>query len=252
MNRMDQNIPNKRLAFSLGGKGGVGKTLAMITLSDMLTDSEVIHSAFDCDRENAGKASSLAHFLPGISGPDIRSKADVDRLLNETLQGEADITLVDLPANAGGDFLPWFAQAKEGLDFLPIKLICVGVITPEPASAASVFEWARKLQDKVAYIVVLNRRKEERVEVPIEESFSEYYGATGQEFRQRANPIEVIMPGLYDGSMVQLMRHPILPSQLRQGEKNPIPVLDRARIIHWGRQTRAEWQKAKSLLGIES
>ncbi len=222
----------------------------MITLADMLTEKGIVFSAFDCDQENAGKASSFAHFLPGIGGPDIRSKADADKLLNCACEAEAPITLVDLPANSGGDFHSWFAQATRVLEFMPLTIICVGVITPEPASAASVYEWAQKLKSRVSYVIVLNRKKEERVITPLEETFPEYFGPTGQEFRRVFRPVEIEMPGLYDGSMVQWMKHPILPSQLQLNQRSNIPILDRARITYWAQVCRAEWSKASELLGV--
>jgi hypothetical protein len=116
----------------------------------------------------------------------------------------------------------------------------VGVITPEPASAASVYEWAQKLKTRVSYVIVLNRKKEERVIVPLEETFPEYFGPTGQEFRPVFRPVEIEMPGLYDGSMIQWMKHPILPSQIQLNQKSPIPILDWARINHWSELCRLE------------
>lgn len=239
----------KTLIFTLGGKGGVGKTLALLTLADWLVSKDIPFAALDCDTENAGKASALSSSLPEAARPNLRSIDDCDKLL--TVAAENTLTLADLPANASGDFMTWFDSVAlpETLEALDLRIIGLGAITPEPGSFASVAEWAQKLQKRVSYVVVLNHRSLARVARDREAAFPEYFQSqTGERFQKTFRPVEVEMHGLFDKSMSFLLRAGKLPSEIEAVPE--VPILDRSRIKSWSSQLHAGWEAAAAKLSL--
>ena len=221
-----------RIYISLGGKGGVGKSVAVILFADFLVKNQIPFLAYDCDSENSGKASSFSTAYAEAAKVNLRSVADCDRLITEA--AEYPITLVDLPANASADFHEWFeAVAKpETLEALNLEIIGLGCVTPEQGTFASVATWASKLQDSMRYIVVLNDRAQQKVALPREQLFPEYFNSsTGKQFREAFKPTEIQISGLYSGSMVQLAKSGLLPSLAVA--HSAIPLLDRSRIHTW-------------------
>lgn len=228
----------KTLIFTVGGKGGIGKSLALLTLADAMSQEGVSFSVVDCDGENAGKPGALHRFLPKATRYDIRSVADLDALIEAAAGATAETTLVDLPANAGGDFLAWAADAfhPTTLNELALRVVALGVVTREPASLASLVAWAQVLESSVSYAVALNRRQLERVEIPSDIAFADYFRCG---FREAANPVEIELPGLYEPAAIQMQAYSVLPS-LGAGDKR-IDVLNRVRIRAFSEKTHAAW-----------
>lgn len=225
-----------------GGRGGSAKTTSMIALADTLVKMGKDFAAVDCDTENNGKSSSFGSYLKAEL-LDLRSTEECDRLLD--IASQNSITLVDLPANAGGDILPWVETAFEPsvLEAYDVDVTFLLSITPESGAFASAMQWVDSLQDLVDYIVVLNRKVATRTRLPSERVFPEYFGtATGREFRKVFAPREVEIEGLVAGSMSAWAKKPALPSAI---ESDPnFPVLDRARINAWIKKIRPQFERA--------
>ena len=228
-----------KIYLTLGGKGGVGKSIAISLIADYLVKNEIPFLAFDCDNENSGKAAAFSTGYKDAQQINLRSVRDCDRLL--TAAAESEITLADLPANASGDFMGWWSSVAtpETLEALNLEVIGIGAITPEAGSFASVSQWAEELQAKLKYITALNHRSQQRVEISKEELFPEYFNTpTGEAFRKLFGPQEFEIPGLYEGSMLALAKSGQLPSAAAD---NPaIPILDRSRIRTWKAKVHAQ------------
>lgn len=237
-----QQQSKKTLIFTLGGKGGVGKTLSLVTAADYLASKNIPFAAFDCDTENAGKDSAFSASIPTAGRPNLRSLKDCDKLLTAAAEGEFNVTLADLPANASGDFLEWWDQVitEETLEALNLRLVGIGVITPEPGTLASVGEWCRRMESKCEYVIAMNQRVDQRVQIEPDQLFTEYYSPTGRAFAQLATPKEVVIPALTPSAMTHLLKAHQLPSE---AAANPsIPLLDRARIRTWRENVLANWE----------
>lgn len=220
-------------------------------MADALSQAGVPYSAVDCDFENAGKPGALHLYLPSAARYDIRSVSDLDELIGAAASSEADVTLVDLPANAGGDFLAWAGEALSSdiLRELGLRATALGVVTREPASLASLLSWTEALRDDVSYAAALNRRHAERVEAPGEVVFAEYFKCG---FREAASPVaEIEIPGLYEDAANKMQAYSVLPS--RVGDEKRIDPLNRARIRRFGEKIRLAWAAAlPALLGETS
>jgi len=232
-----------KIYITLGGKGGVGKTVCAVLLADYLVKHEIPFLAFDCDSENAGKAAAFSTAYSNAHRINLRSVADCDRLISTASENE--ITLADLPANASGDFLEWWEAVSQPdtLESLNLEVVGIGCITPEAGAFASVAQWANTLQDSMRYIIALNHRSQQRVPLPREQVFPEYFDTpTGKRFREAFSPYELEIPGLYDGSMSRLAKSGLLPS-LAAADLS-IPILDRTRIRVWAAKVHNQLTKA--------
>lgn len=228
-----KKLPSKARVFvTLGGKGGVGKSIVAVLLADHFARAERPFGAYDCDEENRGKSAAFGNSHPDAVAVNLRSVEDCDRLL--VTAAEWPVSVVDLPANASGEFFDWWEAVvnPETLRALNIEVIGVGVITPEAGAVASVVQWAARLQESMTFLIALNHRTPMRVAKDRERLFAEYFASNvGRRFRETLRPAEIEIPHLYDGSMLALARAGMLPSFAV--EDRSVPLMDRSRIRSW-------------------
>ena len=75
---MNAQIKNKRVVFTMGGKGGVGKTGLMVALAEWFEAHEIPFTLLDLDTENKARGS-LKHFFNGSVGQGEYSHASRPR-----------------------------------------------------------------------------------------------------------------------------------------------------------------------------
>ena len=146
---------NKRVVFTMGGKGGVGKTGLMVALAEWFEAHEIPFTLLDLDTENKARGS-LKHFFNGsVTKVNIHTPAGLDSFIGH-LESDASIILADMGAGSGQVASDWFDSMYEDVSATGARFTAVGVITPDPASVESVLAWANRLQDRVQYVVVQN------------------------------------------------------------------------------------------------
>lgn len=149
----------KRVIFSMGGKGGVGKTSVMTALAEWFHDNGVPVRLLDLDSENKARGS-LTHFFRGeVPKVNIHTPAGLDAFVDE-LTGEYSVILADMGAGAGQVTHEWFDKMYPDVAEAGIVFTAVGVVTSDPASVESVLSWAAKLQRRVSYLIVENASSE--------------------------------------------------------------------------------------------
>jgi len=148
--------PTKRIVFSCGGKGGVGKTTVAISIADYYVTRAIPAVLFDCDTENKSRGS-LSHFFPQATKLDIRSERGLDRFVDAALAAGAPVALADLAAGSGRDTFHWFDTMFEALGDEGIAFTAVATITSAASSVESLFTWADALRSRE-----LSRRQESR------------------------------------------------------------------------------------------
>ena len=67
----------KHVIFTMGGKGGVGKTAFIISLAEYFTHHQINKLLIDCDIENK-KKGSLSHYFPEATKINIRKAEGLD------------------------------------------------------------------------------------------------------------------------------------------------------------------------------
>jgi len=148
-------MSSKRVVFTMGGKGGVGKTGVMVALAEWFTANDISVKLLDLDTENKARGS-LKHFFDGsVTKVNIHTPAGLDAFVDH-LDSGAEIILADMGAGAGQVAAEWFEAMYEDVAALGVSFTAVGVVTPDPASVESVLAWASRLQDRVEYVIVEN------------------------------------------------------------------------------------------------
>jgi MinD-like ATPase involved in chromosome partitioning or flagellar assembly len=146
---------SKRVVFTMGGKGGVGKTGVVVALAEWFATNEIPFTLLDLDTENKARGS-LKHFFDGtVTKVDVHTPAGLDAFVDH-LDGGTPIILADMGAGAGQVASDWFDSMYEDVAATGVRFTAVGVVTPDPASVESVLAWANRLQDKVEYVIVEN------------------------------------------------------------------------------------------------
>ena len=145
----------KRVVFTMGGKGGVGKTGVMVALAEWFEANGIPVTLLDLDTENKARGS-LKHFFDGtVTKVNIHTPAGLDAFVDH-LESGASIILADMGAGAGQVAADWFDSMYEDIAATGVRFTAVGVATPDPASVESILAWASRLQDRVEYVIVEN------------------------------------------------------------------------------------------------
>ena len=148
-------LNSKRVIFTMGGKGGVGKTGVMVALAEWFAANGILVTLLDLDTENKQRGS-LKHFFNGtVTKVNIHTPAGLDAFIDH-LDGESQIILADMGAGAGQVAEDWFESMHQDVASTGVRFTAIGVVTPDPASVESILAWASRLQDRVEYVVVEN------------------------------------------------------------------------------------------------
>ena len=104
----------KRVVFTMGGKGGVGKTGFMLALAEWFEAIQIPVTLLDLDTENKAWGS-LKHFFNGaVIKVNIHTPAGLDAFVDH-LEGGAPIILADMGAGAGQVAADWFDSMYEDI-----------------------------------------------------------------------------------------------------------------------------------------
>jgi MinD-like ATPase involved in chromosome partitioning or flagellar assembly len=145
----------KRVVFTMGGKGGVGKTGVVVALAEWFLANEIPVTLLDLDTENKARGS-LKHFFNGtVTKVDVHTPAGLDAFVDH-LDSGTPIILADMGAGAGQVAAGWFDSMYEDMAATGVRFTAIGIVTPDPASVESVLAWANRLQDRVEYVIVEN------------------------------------------------------------------------------------------------
>jgi len=127
----------ERVVFTMGGKGGVGKTGVMVALAEWFKENQIPVTLLDLDTENKARGS-LQHFFNGrVTKVNIHTPAGLDAFV-DNLDGDTPIILADMGAGAGQVAADWFESMYEDVAATGVRFTAVGVVTPDPASVESV------------------------------------------------------------------------------------------------------------------
>ncbi len=150
---------SKRVIFTQGGKGGVGKTEVILALVDWHRSKGIKPALIDFDIENTNK-SGLQNFHSEARKIDVHKEGALDEFFDVCDQSQSGIVIADLGAGAGEATYHWFDEAFEDAAEFGIALTSIGVTTNEAGAVQSILKWAKHLQDRVDYLIVLNEYRE--------------------------------------------------------------------------------------------
>ncbi len=117
---------HKRVVFTKGGKGGVGKTGFMIHLAEWFIANEIPFTLLDLDTENKSRGS-LKHYFNGLARKiNIHTEAGLDAFIDCLAEG-TPVVLADMGAGSGQVTLNWFETMYPDLAEQGILFTAIGV-----------------------------------------------------------------------------------------------------------------------------
>ena len=149
-----QSLPNSRIVFTQGGKGGVGKTAFTSLLVEWYVKKATPFTLLDLDTENKSRGS-LGHFFPEARKVNIHTSQGLDTFVDVLDEGKP-LVIADMGAGAGAGSHRWFDSMFSSVQEIGVAFTAIGIVTPDPASVESVLSWAKALQRRVDYLIVKN------------------------------------------------------------------------------------------------
>jgi hypothetical protein len=232
-----------RIVFTQGGKGGVGKTALATMLAEWYATQGTPHALIDMDSENKSKGS-LKHFFPQARKTNVQQARGLDEFVNVLEEG-APIVVADMGAGAGEVAHRWFDAMYEQAKENGVVFTGIGLITPDPASVASVLAWAGFLQKRVDYLIVKNS-----IGNPSDFGYWET-DAQAEEFRRVFQPAVISMEYRLPEIEHEARNHGVT-IQAVASRKTNIPALSRTasvwRAQAYRRNLFGEFDRVKGLL----
>lgn len=235
---------SKRVIFTMGGKGGVGKTSFILALSEWFANHRIQVKLLDLDTENKARGSLKHYFDSAVAKVNIHTAAGLDAFV-DYLSDDSPIILADMGASSGQVTHEWFDSMFEDVAATGIEFTAIGIVTPDPASVESVLSWAARLQDRVSYVVVENA-------ITHQPDFS-YWRDSKQadQFRSAFHPVVLKMEFRLPDLENPARQHGITLSQIVERQIN-VPELQRASLViraqSYRRRLFEEIEKAKGFL----
>jgi hypothetical protein len=234
---------SKRVIFTMGGKGGVGKTSFVLALVEWYENHQIPVKLLDLDTENKARGS-LKHYFDGtVTKVNIHTAAGLDAFID--LAEGAPIILADMGASSGQVTHDWFDSMFEDVMATGVSFTAIGIVTPDPASVESILSWAARLQDRVSYVVVENATANQA-------DFS-YWRDSRQadQFRSVFHPVVLSMEFRLPDLENPARQHGVTLGQIAE-RRIKVPELQRASLViraqSYRRRLFEEIEKARSLL----
>ena len=234
----------KRVVFTMGGKGGVGKTGCMLALAEWFEANQIPFTLLDLDTENKTRGS-LKHYFSGAARKvNIHTPAGLDAFIDHLAEG-APVVLADMGAGSGQVAYEWFDTMYDDVAEQGIIFTAIGMITADPASVESVLSWASRLQDRVQYLIVEN--------APAGHADLSYWqnSEAARKFREIFRPVVLEMQFRLPDLENPARQHGVTLGQVAE-RKTQVEELQKASIVMraqaYRRRLFAEFEKAKELL----
>ena len=242
--RTEANRQAKRVVFTMGGKGGTGKTGCMLALAEWFEANQIPFTLLDLDTENKARGS-LKHYFNGAARKvNIHTPAGLDAFIDHLADG-AQIILADMGAGSGQVAHEWFDTMYEDVAEQGIAFTAIGIITSDPASVESVLSWANRLQDRVNYLIV------ENTATPYADLAYWHTTEQAQRFRELFRPVVIAMEFRLADLENPARQHGVTLGQVAE-RKTQVEELQKASIVMraqaYRRRLFAEFEKAKELL----
>jgi len=236
--------PSKKIIFTPGGKGGVGKTTAAVALAEWYDENQIPCTLLDLDTENK-KKGSFAHFFPERATKiDINTPAGLDAFIDHA-DREPDIILADMGAGSGKIAAQWFHSMYESVADA-LSFTALSVVTSDPASVESLLSWAAQLQDRVSYVVVLNQQEDAQIGFSYWENTAE-----AKTFRDLFRPKIIRMDSRLPDLQHAMRNHGFTLSQVSQRQAKAAELDKSSLVIRaqaYRRQLFSEFARVKEAL----
>ena len=206
----------KRVVFTQGGKGGVGKTTLANDMADWYRGRGISVKMLDFDWENEA-ASGFSFFNKEAEKFNINEPGSLDAILAILDDSQNDVMLIDQAAASGQKTFEWFAEVGETAREMGIVFTSVGLVTADPGSVESVMKWTAALDDTADYLIVKNK-----MENPSEQFSAWHKNKLAQELSHEFDYREVVM-GSRLAEFEELIRTTgVTPAQAAEAKKGEL------------------------------
>jgi hypothetical protein len=180
----------KLIVFTIGGKGGVGKSWIMTLLLDLYESLKVPFRALDLDNEN----NTLTRFFRSAEFVEISSEQDLDSMMNRIVEGDCSLTVMDMRAASTDRIEPWLRRVDfEALDKVyGVRFTAIGVVDSSDDSAANIGFWARDVLKNSKLIRFVIAKNKVRGEINYENSVER------KQYQDTLDVVEIEIPKLED------------------------------------------------------
>ena len=225
----------KRIVFSQGGKGGVGKTLAITSLYYYLTSKGVPVYPMDLDDENKDHGS-FQFWVPDAKKVRVRERDGLDVFLEAIDKSVAPVILVDLGARMGTTTFEWFKDVASAVS-TEVDFTMVSAITSDISTVTGLIEWGSTLKGSVQYVVLKN---------PMSDPDSTFVGwdesESAEKFRKAAKPLVATLPSIHPDLMTLLRSHGISLYQAAKREHN----VEDLKSTRWTFRSQGAWRQMEA------
>lgn len=244
---MSKSKPKKQIVFTIGGKGGVGKSWLVALLIDWYRAQGIAFQAFDLDNEN----NTLSRFY-GADGEaefiDVAKPQELDAMMEKIIQDDRPLTLIDMRAASTDRIQPWFERVDfDALrDDYGMRLTAIGVVDSSADSVSNIGFWVRDLLNGgkgFRFVIAQNEVKGQALT----------YGESKDraEYQKTLDLAEIVLPKLEDWLHKELETAHLrvgVATELKDA-KNPLTTfMNRSRLNHYQKLVFAEFDKIKDRL----
>jgi hypothetical protein len=155
---MSKTKPRKLVVFSIGGKGGVGKSWLIALLIDWYRARKVPFHALDLDNEN----NTLSRFYPDAEFIEVSSERDLDAMIEKIVESETALTVIDMRAASTDRIAPWWKQVD--FDSLQgehgVRFTAIGVVDSSADSVANIGFWSKDVlhgNPDIRFVIAQNK-----------------------------------------------------------------------------------------------
>jgi CO dehydrogenase nickel-insertion accessory protein CooC1 len=241
---MSKPKTKKRVVFSIGGKGGVGKSWLICLLIDWYLSKEIVFHSIDLDNEN----NTLSRFYPEAEFIEVSKERDLDTMIEKIVEGEIALTVIDMRAASTDRIEPWLR--KVDFDALEqehgIWFTAIGVVDSSTDSVSNIGYWAKDVlgsRKGTKFIIALNKVRGEELSYPTSKEAVEY--------RKNLDLIEIELPKLDEW-----VHQKLEVADLRVGTalditepSSPLTkFMTKSRLKRYQQAVFAEFEKAKDRL----
>jgi hypothetical protein len=240
--------PVKKLViFTIGGKGGVGKSWIMGLLIDWYKTLGIQFHVVDLDNEN----NTLSRFYPEAEFIEVSSEKDLDGMIEKIIESETQVTLIDMRAASTDRIEPWLRKF-ELFDSIReehgVWFTAIGVVDSSADSVSNIGYWAQdilKSHKNIRYVIAQNKVRGEELTYPGSKEAKEY--------RETLDLIEIEIPKLEEWLHQKLEVDDLRIGSALAVTDSTSPLtkfMTKARLKKYQQAVFAELEKAKDRLII--
>lgn len=241
---MSKTKSKKLIVFTIGGKGGVGKSWLIALLIDWYRALGIAFQAFDLDNEN----NTLSRFYGAESEAeyvDVAKQRELDAMIEKIIRDERPLTVIDMRAASTDRIQPWFKQVDLAAlrEDHGIRMTAIGVVDSSADSVSNIGFWVKDILEGgkgFRFVIAQNQVKGEELTYPESKERAEY--------QKTLDLAEITLPKLEDWLHKELETAHLRVGVAVQSTDPASPLttfMNRSRLKKYQQAVFAEFDKIK-------